>query len=111
MGNSIFDWLIERGHVQGILIVAAALWVVGVFVYGRVRRGRGQPAAQPFLLLLGCLGPLALGLWFVYNTVMDRLGLDSLLGLGVNLVLFLATGLLVGLLFRRLDSGAAPENE
>jgi membrane protein implicated in regulation of membrane protease activity len=109
MGNPIFDWLIQREHVQLLLAVFALLWIVVVYlVYRRRlclsgRLGQGEkPAPQKnFWLLIGALGPLALALWFICNAIMDALGLDSVLGLVLNLALFLIIGLCFGFLLRK----------
>ena len=45
-------------------------------------------------LLIG-VGNLAL--WGVYNLITNKLGLDTVLNLGVNLVLFIVIGILIGL--------------
>ena len=72
---------------------------------GDVRRGAVQG------LLLGILGPANLGFWIIYNRITDRLGLDTVKNLLVNLVLFVAlgivTGLAAGYIMRRQESKAA----
>ena len=48
-------------------------------------------------------------LWYLYNFITDRLGLDSLANLAVNIFLFLGVGVSVGLLLRRF--GASKQDE
>jgi hypothetical protein len=76
----------------------AAMLVVGLvaapvaFATARKRGGDGLAAA----LLWG--GPLVLVgiLWRVYNAITDRIGLDRVANLGVNLALFVTLGAACG---------------
>jgi hypothetical protein len=45
---------------------------------------------------IGLLGLLCLGLWFLYNGVLGRMGFDSVAGLLLNLGLFAVVGVIVG---------------
>lgn len=49
--------------------------------------------------VVGLLGPLNLLLWKVYNLLTDRMGLDTVKNLVVNLVLFVVIGLAAGWLW------------
>src|SRR5690242_21682 len=80
------------------VLLAVALPILGVAVgaglgarRGEVRRGALQG------LLIGVLGPVNLVLWFVYNRITDRLGLDTVKNLLVNLALFVTLGIVTGL--------------
>ena len=95
------------------VILAIALPLVGLLggaawgvMTGAVRRRAVQG------LLLGFLGPVNLGLWLVYNRITDRLGLDTVKNLLVNLVLFVVLGIVSGLaagaIMRRRDTSASP---
>lgn len=58
------------------------------------RRKSGDPLLTA--LLVGG-PPVLIGLlWLAYNALTDRLGLDRLVNLGVNLALFVAVGVLCG---------------
>jgi drug/metabolite transporter (DMT)-like permease len=81
------------------LIVIAPL--VGALCGLAVRKVRG-----------GALIGLALGvgnflLWKVYNAITDRLGLDTVKNLAVNVVLFVVVGIVIGVVAARL----APRGE
>ena len=52
----------------------------------------------------GLLGVLILGLWKVYNAITDRLGLDTVKNLVVNLALFIGFGVVAGLIAGRFIS-------
>ncbi len=92
-------------------VVGAALGALGGGLKGRV----GAGAAKGFLI--GLVGPVNLLLWKIYNGITDRLGLDSVKNLVVNLALFIGlgigAGLIAGFLYRRgmphgPDEGLAP---
>jgi hypothetical protein len=89
-----------------LAIAAPALGVLcGAFLGGRrgsVRRGATAG------LLVGLLGPTNLLLWKVYNAITERLGLDTVKNLLVNLGLFIALGVIAGLLAGRYYRGATP---
>ena len=62
-----------------------------------VGRRNGTPKAGMVRgLSVGLLGPAALGLWVIYNALEDHFGLDSVAALLINLVIFLAVGVLAG---------------
>lgn len=46
---------------------------------------------------LGMLGPLNLLLWHIYNLITARNGLDTVRNLQINLLVFIATGAVIGL--------------
>ena len=49
-------------------------------------------------------------MWNVYNAITNRLGLDTVKNLLVNLALFIVLGIIAGLLMRRFDRGSAVSN-
>lgn len=49
------------------------------------------------LHVLAASGPVILVSWFVYGAIMDRLGLDSLLGMLVCAAMFGAVGAMAGI--------------
>ena len=104
MGNPVFDWFIRRENFQLILIIAAVIWIFAVLIIRRqiVRREENSAPRKDrmFWILIGAIGPLVVALWFVYNSLMDHFGLDSVFALGINLVIFIAVGILIGLLLR-----------
>jgi len=80
------------------LLLAIAAPIIGA-VLGAALGGKKGRLQQGLIkgLLVGLLGPLNLVLWKVYNAITNRLGLDSVKNLLVNLALFAALGIGAGL--------------
>jgi hypothetical protein len=95
--------IVSPGQAEAIVrAVAAALGgggvalaVVGALFGGRRRR------ALTLGGLLAAAGGLVYILWMVYNLLTARLGLDSVRALLINLGIFVAVGLLYGVLAAR----------
>jgi hypothetical protein len=81
------------------LALAVAAPLLGV-VIGAVIGGRYKNTQAGALkgLVVGMLGPLNLLLWKTYNGITDRMGLDTVKNLLVQLALFAGLGLTVGLI-------------
>ena len=94
-------------HQAGLLMLAVliAAPVIGVLWGAVVKRwARG--------LTVGLLvGGGNYALWTVYNAITDRLGLDTVKNLLVNLGLFLVIGVLVGLALGRYAGRQPPPPE
>lgn len=86
--DRLFLWLAIAAPVVGVLLGAG-------FGARRGKAGRGAVNG----LLIGLLGPLNLALWTLYNALTDRLGLDRVVNLVVNLALFVGLGAVAGLVF------------
>jgi cation transporter-like permease len=82
------------------LLLAIAAPILGAVIGAAIGRKKGR-AHQVYCvvigLMVGLLGPLNLVLWKVYNAITNRLGLDSVKNLLVNLTLFAALGIGAGL--------------
>lgn len=93
-----------------ILVLAVSLPVVGLIlgaIVGAVRKAAARGVVLGFAA--GLVGPALWALWRMYNGIIGVYGLDSVRGLFVNLALFVAVGLVlglvVGLMWRRLGGG------
>ena len=102
MGDPLFDWIIQKNHFQAILLVMAALWPVGVWAVGKVWRGGDNSlrSNRRFFGMICAIGPLIFLMWLVYNFILGSIGFDSVAALGINLLLFIAAGLIAGRLLR-----------
>jgi hypothetical protein len=95
-----------------IVALAMALPIIGLVIgviVGAVRKRLGRGALLG--LICGLSGPAIWLLWRMYNGIVGVYGLDSVRGLLVNLALFVAIGLVigigVGLVWRRVSKQAA----
>ena len=84
------------------LMLAVVIPVIGLLVGGLLGSRRGNAGRGALTgLLFGLIGPANLLLWNVYNAITDRLGLDTVKNLLVNLGLFIALGVVAGLICGR----------
>jgi hypothetical protein len=96
---------------RAIAVLAIALPAAGL-IAGAVMGARRRALPRGVLLgvLCGLVGPSIWLLWRMYNGVVSVYGLDSVRGLLVNLALFVAIGVVlglgIGLLRRRLGGGS-----
>ncbi len=69
--------------------------------------GARKNSLRSYLLsgfLIGLVGPLNLLLWEMYNGITNRLGLDTVRNLLVNLALFVVLGLVAGILYGNISA-------
>jgi hypothetical protein len=93
--------LVDLGAVEwwfGLLAVALPVLATGI---GAALQFAGRrPGALAAGIFVGLLGPVNWLLWRVYNTIEDHYGLDSVNAMLLNLALFAALGLAVGISVR-----------
>ncbi len=98
--SRIFGWV-------AILLPASA----AIFGYFIAVNGKSRVVSALRWLMWGLLGPFNWLMWRLYNTLTDRNGLDSVLNVVVNFVLFAVVGCLLGVVFalfeRKLKTEAA----
>ena len=83
---------------RAIAIIAIAVPAVGIGLGALVGALRRRLAVGLVIgALCGAAGPGVWALWRMYNGIVGHYGLDSVRGLLVNLALFIAIGLLLGL--------------
>ncbi len=105
------------------LAIATPLLAAVVFALLRARMPDKKVAGR-VSSLIALAGPVNLAAWKVYNAITDRLGLDSVKNLLVNLALFVVIGIVAGLAFGKFwnrgpaagtrtdtETGAAPSGE
>lgn len=96
------------------LFLAIALPLAGILIGALWGARKGAPVRGTLAgLLIGLLGPVNWLAWRVYNALTDRMGLDSVKNLLVNLVLFIGVGAVAGLVYgyvarRRGGDAGAP---
>jgi len=101
--------LVDAAQVGTALAVLSIVALCLAVVLGAmfVRDGRRSPGLAR-AALLAAVGILVYPLWAVYNSIEDRLGLDSVAALLLNLALFAVVGVVVGLLARRVWPAEEP---
>jgi drug/metabolite transporter (DMT)-like permease len=96
MGELIDLQAVEKWF--GILAVLAP--IVGIGIGTAIQFRSRRPGALVTGILIGLLGPANWLLWHIYNRIEDHYGLDSVKAMLINLALFAALGIAVGLVFR-----------
>jgi len=99
--------LISEQQAHLIVIALSLLVTLGSIAWAAwaSRRKGADPRLVWFYgWTLSACGPLLFILWTVYNAIENHYGLDSVKALLINLFLFLAVGLAVGLVFRRIPA-------
>lgn len=101
MPDDTHELITAAQFAHWLAIAAFAVLVGGIAVgiawgsrHGAPRAGFSRGFAS------GLTGPAALLLWRIYNLIEDRYGLDSVRALLTNLALFVAAGVVAGLLLR-----------
>lgn len=90
--------------------VCLALFAVSALLVARGPGAWRAPGRR--LAYLAGVGALVWPLWRLYDTIVERMGLDSVAALGINLGIFVLVGLVLGLIARRLaifEGEPAPE--
>ncbi len=105
--------IVTREQVETLFRVAALVGpVVGLGIGSLVARAARIRAAIWRGLAIGLLATLNYGLWRMYLVIADRLGMDTVRNLVVNIVVFavlgVAGGVLLALLARRGRGSGAP---
>lgn len=97
---------------SAMLWIAIAGPIVGLVIGAIAGIGRSLKARMLAGFAVGLLGPLILGFWALFGAITDSLGLDSVMNLLLQIVMFAIFGVLLGiagfrisLTMRRLSTG------
>ena len=91
---------------RAFLLLAVAVPLVGAVVGALIRARGGHAAAGARAgFLIGLIGPANYLLWKAYNAITDRLGMDTVKNLLVNLGLFIILGVVAGHLISKYSAG------
>src|SRR5689334_6145538 len=89
-------------------VLAVLVPILGVGIGAALQFRGGRPGALLTGLMIGLLGPANWLLWRIYNRIEDHYGLDSVKAMLLNLALFAALGIAVGVGFRLLWRSKRP---
>jgi lipopolysaccharide export LptBFGC system permease protein LptF len=106
MGELIDLQAVEKWF--GILAMLAP--IAGIAIGAALQFRSRRSGALVTGTLIGLLGPANWLLWHIYNRIEDHYGLDSVKAMLINLALFAALGIAVGMGFRFLWRSARPTN-
>lgn len=94
MEESIFEWMEQVRLVDRVLFALALAGPLIVATAVAILRRRPVVAGYRDRWVMAALAAPALFImWIVYNTIVDRWGLDSVAGLGVNALVFAAAAM------------------
>lgn len=88
----------QVGTALAVLSGVSLVIAVVLIILGRLKGSDGLVKASLTLSFAVAAYPL----WYVYNLIEDRFGLDSILALFLNLALFVVVGIVGGMALRRL---------
>jgi len=98
--------LISFHQAQMLMLAVLGLAPLAGLAWGLLKK-RPVPG-----LIIGLLvGGGNFALWTLYNAITERLGLDTVKNLLVNLALFVVLGVVIGLGVGRYAANKAPESE
>ena len=100
------------GQMNRLFILLAVLMpIVGaIYYFLQSKRSSDRTATIRVGIIVGLLGPMNYLLWNVYNSITDKLGLDSVKNLVVNVVIFVLLGVVGGLIIGRLTNSSRVES-
>lgn len=88
--------MVTRAQADIVFNLLPILGLIGGIVAGLLARQGGRSAPAAAVLWGG--PPILIGiLWRVYNAITDRIGLDRVANLAVNLGLFIIIGIICGI--------------
>ena len=90
--------LVDLAAVERLFGLLALLFpILGVGIGAALQFRAHRPGALRTGILIGLLGPVNWLLWKIYNAIEDHYGLDSVKAMLLNLALFAALGITVGI--------------
>ena len=90
---------------KALLILAVAGPLAGVLIGAFI--GAHKRSVVPYLvsgILIGAIGSLIFGMWRVYGAITNKLGLDSLINLGLQLLIFAVSGAVLGVAIFKISA-------
>lgn len=86
-----------------VLIAAAPVAAaIGFLIHRRAATGGCGRGGRVLWAVLALAGPANYGLWHLYNAIENHWGLDKVKPLLINVAIFIALGIVIGLILRFL---------
>jgi Na+/proline symporter len=97
MGGEMRE-IVDAGEIGSLFTILAIVLPPICLLIGWWNGSRRKDARRGAILglLVGLLGPLNLLMWRIYNAITDTIGLDTVRNLVINLILFLVSGGVIG---------------
>lgn len=97
--------LVDPKSVERVFCFLAVAGPLMGLIFGALFGAHEKRAARRVIagVLLGSIGSLIYGMWWLYNVITDAFGLDSVANLGLQLVLFAALGAILGAVALRIS--------
>ena len=98
--------LIDPKSVERVFCFLAVAGPLMGLIIGAVFGAHEKCAARRVIagILIGSIGSIIYGMWWLYNVITNAFGLDSVANLGLQLVLFAALGAILGVVVIRVSS-------
>lgn len=97
----MIEFLLDEKNVGLAGSLVAAITPLAALVLFLILLPRSQKWVRSGLFwVAGFSGPLLVTLWYLYNGIEDRFGLDSVFALCLNLLIFCIVGLSLGMVVR-----------
>ena len=96
--------LVDPSSVERVLLYMAVAGPLAGFVLGTVLSVHARRAASRIIagVLIGALGSVVYAMWRLYGVITDALGLDTVLNLALQIVMFAFLGALLGAVIYKL---------
>lgn len=93
-----------KSFERAFCFIAVAGPLVGLILGAFFGAHERQPVRRVIAgVLLGFIGSLIYGMWWLYNVITNAFGLDSVANLGLQLVLFAVLGAILGAVALRIS--------
>lgn len=96
--------ILDEKFINILFIIFAVVSPACALLFYLFRGGKKKlsPPARFRLIIIGIAGPANLALWHLYNLIENTFGLDSVIALVINLLIFILLAFLASLVLARL---------
>lgn len=100
----MLKFLLDEKLINLLFVIFAVVLPACALLFYLLRGGKKKlsPPAKFWLIIIGIAGPVNLCLWHLYNLIVNTFGLDSLIALVINLLIFILLAFVASLVLARL---------